>query len=245
MAAFFETLYERTGWNFPIFYNLWDGTKFIRGLGLTIELALLGIAGALLVGGACLLLRECRVRPAAWAVAAYVEFFRNTPGLAQLYFLFFGIGSWLQLSTPGPGGTPPVLSPLTFVVISIAVHHGAFVAEVLRANLEAVPRGIVESAAALGYGHWQSLRRVTLPLALRTSLPAMGNIAAQIVKGTALAYAIAVPETLYVSHEIWSERFNVVEMMNVVLVTYLSLMAIFSAVVRGLEVWLRVPGYGR
>jgi len=245
IADFFRQLYESTGWNFPIFYNGWLAKKFAAGILLTTQLAIASFAGALAIGFFCVVARRAEARWPAAIVAAYVEIFRNTPGLAQLYFLFFGLGSWLGLSTGGPDGAPSAISPLTFVVVSLAFHHGAFVAEALRGSVDSVPRGIVESAAALGYGRWQAFGRILLPLAFRSALPALGNVAAQIVKGTALAYAIAVPETLYVTHEIWSEQFNVVEMMNVVLVVYLALMAVVTGVFRLLEAWLRVPGYGR
>lgn len=244
-ADFFQTLNDRTGWNFPIFYNEFLAAKFLRGIGLTVEIGVAATLGAIALGLACAVARHAGRPLASAAVTAYVEFFRNTPGLAQLYFLFFGLGSWSGLSVPAViGGEPPV-SAFTFVVISLAIHQGAFVAEVFRAALDGIPRGIHESAAALGYGRWQSLRRILLPLALRTALPGLGNVAAQIVKGTAMAYAVAVPEALYVAHEIWSESFNVVEMMNVVLVTYLLLMGVVTLVVRVFEAWLRVPGYGR
>lgn len=245
LAEAFRALYERTGWNFPVFYDGFLAAKFAAGLGLTVGISLAAFAGALILGLAAVAARQTAARWPGVLVAAYVEVFRNTPGLAQLYFIFFGLGSWLKLSTAGPGGATPAVSPLIFVIVALALHHGAFVAEVFRAGLDGIPRGIHESAAALGYGRWQTLRRITLPLALRRCLPVLGNVAAQIVKGSALAYAIAVPETLYVAHEIWSDKFNVVEMMNVVLVVYLALMAVVTGLFRAVEAWLRVPGYGR
>ena len=244
-ADYFRSLYERTGWNFPIFYNEFLAEKFLHGVGITVELTIYSVILALFVGFLCAVLRHARRPSVSFFVSAYIEFFRNTPGLAQLYFLFFGLGSWLRLSVPDVVGGDPPVSPFVFVVIALGVHQGAFVAEVLRASLAGIPRGIHESAAALGYGRWQALYRILLPLGLRTALPGLGNVAAQIVKGTALAYAIAVPETLYVAHEIWSESFNVVEMMNIVLVTYLLLMGVVTLLVKLIETWLHVPGYGR
>jgi polar amino acid transport system permease protein len=241
----FEGLNQRTGWNFSVIYNAWERAKYINGVIIAVELAVWAFLGSMLVGGLCMLVRQSRVRPLRWLVTVYVEFFRNTPGLAQLYFLFFGIGSYFQLSTYGPSGEPPLLSPFQFVVIGLSLQYGAFVAEILRSGIEAVPRSTVEAAKSLGYNPTRALFHVILPLAFRTSLPALGNNMAQIVKSTAMAYAIAVPEALYVAHEIWTEHFNVVEMMNVVLLTYLGLMGVFTLIVKLLERWLHVPGMGR
>jgi polar amino acid transport system permease protein len=83
-----------------------------------------------------------------------------------------------------------------------------------------------------------------LPLALRFSLPAYVNNVVNLVKTTTLAYAIAVPETLYAAAAIWSEELNVREMMNVVLVVYLLLIAFLVTALKGWERALRVPGFG-
>ncbi len=82
------------------------------------------------------------------------------------------------------------------------------------------------------------------PLALRISLPALGTNLVNLVKTTTLAYAIAVPELLYVSAQIWSDELNVREMMNVVLVTYVAIVAVLVWVLHRWERSLAVPGFG-
>ncbi|MDX5627474.1 MULTISPECIES: amino acid ABC transporter permease [unclassified Brenneria] len=245
IAEWFKALNEQTGWNFSLFYNAWEARKYLAGLVLAVKLAIGALMGSMLIGLLCVFARQARLRALRWLITAYVEFFRNTPGLAQLYFLFFGIGSYFHLSTYGPNGELPLISPFQFVVIALSLQYGAFVTEILRAGIEAVPRTTIEAAESLGYGRAKAMLHIILPLALRISLPALGNNMAQIVKSTALAYAIAVPEALYVAHEIWTEHFNVVEMMNVVLLSYLGLMTIFTLLVKMLEQWLKVPGLGR
>lgn len=245
IAEWFKALNEQTGWNFSLFYNAWEARKYLAGLVLAVKLAVGALMGSMLIGLLCVFARQARLRALRWLITAYVEFFRNTPGLAQLYFLFFGIGSYFHLSTYGPNGELPLISPFQFVVIALSLQYGAFVTEILRAGIEAVPRTTIEAAESLGYDRAKAMLHIILPLALRISLPALGNNMAQIVKSTALAYAIAVPEALYVAHEIWTEHFNVVEMMNVVLLSYLGLMTIFTLLVKMLEQWLKVPGLGR
>jgi len=108
-----------------------------------------------------------------------------------------------------------------------------------------VPKSTVEAAEALGYTRLQIYTDIVLPLAVRISLPALGTNLVNLVKTTTLAYAIAVPELLYVSAQIWSEDLNVREMMNVLLISYVGLVAILVWVLHRWEKALRIPGYGR
>jgi polar amino acid transport system permease protein len=84
-----------------------------------------------------------------------------------------------------------------------------------------------------------------LPLALRVSMPAMTNNLVNLVKTTTLAYAIAVPELVYMSAQIWSEQVNVPEMMVVLLISYVAIVGIINELMQRLETRLRVPGFGQ
>ena len=84
---------------------------------------------------------------------------------------------------------------------------------------------------------------VILPLAFRISLPALNNNLVNLIKTTTIAYAIAVPEMLYVSNQIWSDELNVPEMMNVLLLIYVGLVGILVLIMDHLERSLRIPGY--
>jgi polar amino acid transport system permease protein len=104
---------------------------------------------------------------------------------------------------------------------------------------------MIEAAASLGFSRLQVYRRVVLPLALRVTLPAMTNNLVNLVKTTTLAYAIAVPELVYMSAQIWSEQVNVPEMMVVLLVCYVAMVGVINQLMQRLEVRLRVPGFGQ
>ena len=108
----------------------------------------------------------------------------------------------------------------------------------------AVPRSTVEAAEALGYSRLQAYLYVVLPLAFRVSLPALTNNFVNLVKGTTVAYAIGVPELLYVSSQIWSDSLNVPEMMNVLLIVYVALVGLLVYAMTKLERLFRVPGMG-
>jgi len=103
----------------------------------------------------------------------------------------------------------------------------------------------VEAATAFGFSRWQTYRLVVLPMAIRICLPALGNNLVNLVKTTNLAYAIAVPELLYVSKQIWSDSTNVREMMLFVLFAYLALVFALVALLNAIERRLAVPGFGQ
>jgi polar amino acid transport system permease protein len=96
----------------------------------------------------------------------------------------------------------------------------------------------------LGYTRLQAYRHVVLPLALRVCLPALNNNLVNLVKTTTLAYAIAVPEMLYVANQIWSDSLNVPEMMTFLLFAYVGLLALLVWVMNRWERSLRLPGFG-
>ena len=114
-----------------------------------------------------------------------------------------------------------------------------------RSGIEAVQKSTVEAADSLGFNRLQIYRYVVLPLALRFCLPALNNNLVNLAKTTTQAYAIAVPETLFVASQIWSDRINVFEMMITLLTFYLILVGVLVWLMSRLERALRVPGFGQ
>ncbi|QHF45085.1 hypothetical protein PspS35_15330 [Pseudomonas sp. S35] len=228
---------EQHGLSLSIVWDPMDRQRFLLGLGLTLLLSLASIALSLLIGvvGAAGL----GSRQGLWRgiSGAYVALFRNTPLLVQLFFFYFGVGALLPLVDG-----VRLLNGTQWAIIVIALHSGAFQAVNLRAGIDAVPRATRQAAAALGMQEPTVLRHIVLPLALRNSLPAMGNTVVQTIKSTSVAYAIAVPELLYASNRIWSDNFNVAEMMQVLLLVWLLLIGLSSWLLRRLENHLRLPG---
>ena len=129
-------------------------------------------------------------------------------------------------------------------MISVSLFIGAFNVESFRAGIEAVPQSTIEAAESLGYTRWGIFCQVTFPLAVRVSLPALGNNLVELVKTTNLAYAIAVPELMYTSKQIWGDSINVPEMMFTVLFAYVALNWLLALVLHLIERWLWIPGFG-
>lgn len=177
-------------------------------------------------------------------VNAYIQFFRNTPPLVQLYFFYFAVSSFLPTVTTEYGTQAPMISNVAWAIISLSFFAGAFNVEIFRSGIEAVPESTVEASSALGFTRLQTYLYVTFPLALRVALPALNNNLVNLVKTTTLAYAIAVPEMLYVSNQIWSDNVNVPEMMVFLLIAYVALVGLLVWAMNGWERRLRIPGYG-
>ena len=234
----FRWLHQATGINLTIFYDAFDRGRFASGFLVTVELSAICIVLSVVIGIIGAWVQGSRYRIARILVYWYIQAFRNTPPLVQLYFFYFGLGSLIT------GTSGPLISNVAWAVISLSFFAGAFNVEIFRSGIEAVPRTTIEAAESLGYSRWQAYRRIVLPLAFRISLPALNNNLVNLVKTTTLAYAIAVPEMLYVSSQIWSDELNVPVMMNVLLLCYFLLVGIVVYLMNRWERAVRVPGFG-
>jgi len=245
LAAWFKHLYATTGINLTIAYDPFDRARWLHGLLVTIELSAITIAASIVIGVIGAWLQGSRLVWTRRIVAGYIQFFRNTPPLVQLYFFYFGLSSLLPVVHNKFGSTTPLIGGFAWVCISLSFFAGAFNVEIFRSGIEAVPRATIEAAEALGYTRLKAYLRIVLPLAIRVCLPALNNNLVNLVKTTTLAYAVAVPELLYTSAQIWSDNTNVPEMMIVLLIVYVALVGLVVLFMQSLERRLRLPGYHR
>jgi glutamate transport system permease protein len=155
----------------------------LGGLLATLELTVLGFAGALVLGTALAVCRVSPVPPLRVAGAVYVEVLRNMPLLSLLVLFVFGL--------PDVGLTVPLFAS---AAICLALFAAAFVCEAVRGGINAVPVGQAEAARALGFTFTQSLRHVILPPALRTMVQPLVNIFIGVALGSSLAAAVGVSE---------------------------------------------------
>lgn len=238
----FRWLYDAHGINLTIFYDAVDRLQFLKGVWTTIHLAVVCVVLSILIGAVGVRLQGLKSAPVRWLVAGYINFFRNTPPLVQLYFFFFAMDPALSRAFGHTGG---LLSSYGWAVVALSLYAGAFNVEVFRSGIEAVPHSTREAAEALGYTNLQIFRHVTFPLALRIALPSLSSNLVNLIKATTMTYAISLAETLYVANQIWSQSSNVLEMMNVVWIVYLVLVGLFMLLMNRWEKALRIPGFGR
>ena len=240
VAGWFLALYKSTGIKLTIFYDAYDRGRFLQGFVTTVKLSAYCLVLSLVLGALVAMLQGARTASVRRAASGFVQIFRNTPPLVQLYFFYFALGPLL----PRFDGVP-LLGSFGWAVVSLTLLETAFAAEIYRAGIEAVPKAMVEAAESLGFSRTQVYRQVVLPLALRVTMPAMTNNLVNLVKTTTLAYAIAAPELLYMSAQIWSEQVNVPEMMVVLLISYVAIVGIINQAMQWLEARLAVPGFGQ
>src|SRR5215469_17170386 len=146
----FRELYASTGIKLTIFYDAFDRTRFINGFLTSVRLMALCIVASVAIGVVGAWVQGSRLRFLHAVTAAYIQFFRNTPPLVQLYFFYFALGSYLHV-TNNLGLAVPIVSNFTWAAICLSLYAGAFNVEIFRAGIEAVPSETVNAAEALGY----------------------------------------------------------------------------------------------
>lgn len=177
-------------------------------VGLTAVSALLGV----LLGVAFAWVRAHGPLWARVVVGSYVELIRNTPFIVQLFFIYFGL--------PAAGVK---LSPETASVIAMVVNLSAYATEIIRAGIEATPRGQLEAAASLALSRMQTFTRVVLPPALKKVWPALVSQIIIVMLGSAVCGQISTPELSYAANLIQSRNFRAFEAFIVATVAYLLL----------------------
>ncbi len=242
---FLRGLHDAYGVNLVHFYDSFERGRLVRGMWTTVKLAVICIGLSVLIGVIGAWLQGSRLRVLKAVVQGYIQFFRNTPPLVQMYFFYFALGPQMPRIVNEHGIAQPIFGSFEWAVLSLSFFAGAFNIEIFRSGVEAVQKSTVEAADSLGFNRWQIYRHVVLPLAVRFCLPALNNNLVNLAKTTTQAYAIAVPETLYVASQIWSDRINVLEMMVTLLTFYLVLVGIFVWIMSRIERSLRVPGFGQ
>ncbi len=190
---------------------------FLKGVFLTCEISLFSIILGLVIGILAAAARTSRFKTLHAIGAVYVEVFRNTPLLIQIFIIFFGLpGLGIKLS--------PYVSGLTALVLYV----GAYNTEVIRAGLEAIPRGQVEAASSLGLTGIQTFLYIILPQAFRISLPALGNNWVALVKNSSLVSVIGMVELTWVASDLNALTFRSFELFGAATVFYLILIFILT-----------------
>lgn len=199
---------------------------FVSGLAVTLALSAATIVLATVVGIALAVLRLYAPHSGVrWVVGAWVELFRAIPILVLLVWTFYAL---------------PLLSGIRLdgfwtAVSCLVLVSSAFVAEIVRAGLQAVPKGQIEAARVLGYSRWQAVRHIVLPQALQRNLPALVGEYAATVKNTTLATIIGVNELLHVVADASSLSYRPVELYTALGLLFLAVLLPLSLLSKRLE----------
>ncbi len=228
------------GWS--AFPNYFFSKPLLQGVETTLELALICQVVAVVIGAGVAAARVSRSPVVATLGDLYTWIFRSVPLLVQLIFwfnialLFPSIG----ISLPGLGSlwsvpTNSVISGFVAALLGLALHEGAFMAEIIRGGILSVPAGQKMAALAIGMSNRQASRYVIRPQVLRVTIPAMGNQFVGLLKATALVSVIGGGDLLTRAQYIYSQNFQVVGLLMVVTVWYLLLVSVASLAQRAIE----------
>ena len=206
-------------------------TTLLHGVVLTVEATIGGIVVATIAAFTAGLLNTSRSRTVRVIVRIYVEGWRGTSELVQLFWLYFAVPLLIHLQ----------LVPLAAGIIVLGLNFGAYGAEVVRGAVQSVPRAQQEGAIALGFSTTQRLRRVIVPQALVEMVPPFSNLFVQLVQASALISLINVRDITYQGRVILEPAFTtqVLPIFLLMLVLYLILSVIIVALMALVERWAR------
>lgn len=194
--------------------NLGDMAEFLpvllRGAWLTIEVSVVSYVLALALGLTLGVLRLSPYRLVRLPVAGVIQVIRGTPLLTQLFFIFYAM--------PYAG---VVLSPMVASIIGLSLNYAAYMAEVFRGGIQAVPRGQFEAARALGMKRRLMMRRVIVPQALRLVVPPLGNFLVSIFKDSSLVSVITLKDLTFSGQILAASTFKYFEIFAMVGIIYL------------------------
>lgn len=204
-------------WDFtPIWAH---GDLLLAGLGNTLVLTAVALAGGLPVGLALALARLSGNRLMAAPAGLVIEVFRTTPPLVQLFWFYFGLPIILNVEM-----TPYLAAALTFTIQS-----GAFFAEIFRAGIVSVDKGQSESARAIGMSKAQAMRRIILPQAVKRMFPAMMERSIELMKTTTLVATVSYADLLYQANELAQKTFRPLEVFTAAALLYFVTITLVSA----------------
>lgn len=192
---------------------IWQGLPYLlQGAGLTILISAVAMLLALILGMITALLSQLRWPLVRGLTRAYVEVFRNTPLLIQIFIVYFGLPQLgLKLSAFFSG------------LWALTLYTAAYNTEIFRAGLEAVPKGQHEAARSTGLTPRQEAIYIILPQALRISFPALGNNLVSLVKNSSLVSTIGMVELMFVANDISFNNFRSFEIYGTAAVLYVVL----------------------
>lgn len=195
----------------------------LEGVLLTLEISAIALIISIFIGVIAGLLRVSKSKPLAFLAACYVEFVRGVPLLVLLIWIYFGLGKFFRLGA------------YWAAIIGLAVFSGAFVAEVVRAGIQAVPKGQMEAARSSGMSYYQAMRLIILPQAFRKVLPPMASQFIILIKDSSLVSTISAADLTLNAKNLVAYNFRSFEIWTAVAFLYFAMTFTLSQIIRYFE----------
>lgn len=193
----------------------------VSGLKITLELSAVSIVLSFIIGLIIAVMRMSHVKPVLWFSHAYLEFFRNTPLLVQIFFWYFGsykilpqvVNDWLNAGN----------FEFAAAVIALTIYTSAFIAEDIRSGVRSIPKEQMEAAQSAGFSYLRSMQYVILPQAIRITIPPLINQFLNLTKNSSLAMTIGVAELTYQARQVESYTFKGFEAFTAATLVYIAI----------------------
>jgi polar amino acid transport system permease protein len=182
----------------------------LEGLWLTLRITVAGAIVAVVMAVVAALAKLYGPRPVRWLAVVYIEFFRGTSALVQLFWLFFVLPDFGIL-----------MEPFTVAVVTLGLNVGAYGAEVVRGAIQGVTRGQWEATTALNMTRAQALRRIILPQALVAMIPPWGNLFIDLLKTTALVSTITMSDLTFKARTLNDATLKTIQIFSLAFLMYL------------------------
>lgn len=197
--------------------------SLIQGAGITLFLVIITMVISPVGGLLIALGRISGVAPIRGVCWFIIWFFRGTPLLLQLFFIYYGL--------PAFGVT---LSPSASAIIGLGINYSAYLAEIIRAGIESIDYGQMEAAKAIGMTYTQAMRRVIVPQTYKRLMPPIGNEFIALIKDTALVSTIAMVELMRSANQMFNTYFNV-NVLIIAAMIYLLFTTVFTVTFEKIE----------
>lgn len=214
-----------------------------RGLLTTLQISAVALLLGLVIGIPAAMMRIYGPRWLRWIAVAFIELFRGTPLLVQLFVIYYGLPDLARvLEGIGIPGQFLILSRMASAYLALGLNSGAYQAEYFRSAIQAINVGQIMAARALGMSKLQAIIHIVLPQALRLAIPAWSNEVAYMVKYTSVVFVISVPDLLARGQFIISRTYKPMEILMTVGVIYLIVVLGLTSIMNRVEKVTRIPG---
>ena len=194
------------------------GHFFTEGLRNTLIIAVVAVVAGTFLGALMALMRMSKVTPLRWLATAYIEFFRGTPLMVQLMFIFYGL-PMIGVRFPDVSFIPD-FSRFAAGIVAMSINSCAYVAEIIRSGIQAVDSGQMEAARSIGYSHPQAMAYVVLPQAIRNILPALGNEFVVVIKESSIVSVIGIADLMFRTKDVIAVTYRTMASLAIVAIIY-------------------------
>ncbi|KAB8331103.1 amino acid ABC transporter permease [Scytonema tolypothrichoides VB-61278] len=207
--------------------------NLLFGAVVTLEITALSVVFGMIGGSLIGIARLSPILPLRFCTRAYVDFFRGTPLLVQIFMIYFGLPALAQSI-----GIPLRFDRLLAAVVALSLNSAAYIGEIVRAGIQSIEPGQAEAANSLGMSGVQTMRYIIFPQALRRMIPPLGNEFISLLKDTSLVSVIGFEELLRRGQLIVANTYRAFEIYTAVALVYLVLTLASSQFFSRLEVWM-------